>query len=216
MSTETVVFAHGMWMPGRIMTFLKNRLERDHGFTGHLFGYWSVRDSLDDNAALLSEYVARVANGPVHLVGHSLGGVLALRMHALFPHAPPGRVVCLGSPLRGSRAAVGLGRHPLGIRMMGRSIADGVVRETASEWAVPVTDTREIGIIAGTLGMGFGRLVATLDGENDGTVTVAETRLPGARDHLSMPVTHMGLVWSGDVAAQTAAFLQRGEFLREA
>lgn len=216
MNAEAIVFAHGMWMPGRVMAFLKNRLEREYGFSGRLFSYWSVRDSLDDNAALLSEFVAQVADGPVHVVGHSLGGVLALRMHALFPHAPPGRVVCLGSPLCGSRAAVGLGRHSLGSRMMGRSIVDGVVQEAASEWALRVTESREIGIIAGTLGLGFGRLVATFDEENDGTVTVAETRLPGARDHLSMPVTHNGLVWSGNVAAQVAAFLQRGEFLRDA
>ncbi|MGH8193036.1 MAG: alpha/beta hydrolase, partial [Woeseiaceae bacterium] len=69
-------------------------------------------------------------------------------------------------------------------------------------------------IIAGTLGMGFGRLVATFDEDNDGTVTVSETRLPGARDHLSMQLTHTGLVWSARVADQIAAFLWRGEFLR--
>jgi hypothetical protein len=91
-----------------------------------------------------------------------------------------------------------------------------VLLETASEWAVPLTESREVGIIAGTLGLGFGRLVATFDEDNDGTVAVSETRLPGARDHLTLPVTHMGLVWSPRVAVQIAAFLQRGAFLRDA
>jgi pimeloyl-ACP methyl ester carboxylesterase len=212
---ETIVFVHGLWMPGHVMMFLKNRLERDYGYRGRLFSYWSVRDSLDDNAGRLADFAASSGEGPVHLVGHSLGGVLALRMHAQHSSAPPGRVVCLGSPLCGSRAALGLGRHPLGNTLLGRCIADGVLLEAASEWAVPVTESREVGIIAGTLGMGFGRLVATFDEDNDGTVSVSETRLPGARDHLTLPVTHTGLVWSHRVVPQVAAFLRRGVFRRE-
>lgn len=215
MNSEAIVFVHGIWMPGRIMGMLKYRLEREHGFAGRLFSYSSVQGSLNDNAALLAEFVARIVDGPVHVVGHSLGGVLALRMHALHPEAPPGRVVCLGSPLCGSRAAVGLGRYAFGQRMLGRTITAGVVDEAASKWGIPVTEHREVGIIAGTLGVGFGKLIAKFDEENDGTVCVSETRLPGARDHLSMPVTHTGLVLSGEVAEQTAAFLKRGEFLRD-
>ena len=44
------------------------------------------------------------------------------------------------------------------------------------------------------------------------TVAVSETRLPGAKSHLVMPVTHTGLVWSAAVADQVAAFLKRGKF----
>lgn len=217
MSIETVVFVHGIWMPGSVMTFLKHRLEREHTFKGRLFSYASVRLSLDDNAEALSEFVQRVADdGPVHVVGHSLGGVLALRMYAMNPNAPPGRIVCLGSPLCGSCAAVGLGRYTWGQRMLGRTITAGVIDDAAAAWAVPVTETREIGVIAGTHAMGVGKLITKMDDENDGTVTVAETRLPGSKDHLRMRVTHTGLVWSADVADQTAAFLKRGEFLRDA
>lgn len=215
MSTETIVFAHGIWMPGRIMAMLKYRLEREHGFAGRLFSYYAVQTDLDENAARLAEIVAAIPEGPVHLVGHSLGGVLALRMHALHPEAPPGRIVCLGSPLCGSRAAVGLGRYSWGQRMLGRTITAGVVDEAANCWGVPVTERREVGIVAGTVAIGAGKLLAAFDEENDGTVAVSETRLPGAKDHLLMPVTHTGLVWSRDVAEQVAAFLRRGEFLRE-
>ena len=212
---ETIVLAHGIWMPARIMSLLKHRLERDHGFAGRLFSYYAVQIGLDDNAARLFEFVSAAGEGPVHVVGHSLGGVLALRMHAMHPDAPPGRIVCLGSPLCGSQAAVGLGRYSWGQRMLGRTITSGVVHEAASCWGVPVTERRDVGIIAGTTGVGAGKLMAVFDEENDGTVTVRETRLPGAKDHLLMPVTHTGLVWSRPVADQVAAFLRRGEFLRE-
>ena len=40
--------------------------------------------------------------GPVALVGHSLGGLVALEALRRQPDLPVSRVVCLGSPLRGS------------------------------------------------------------------------------------------------------------------
>lgn len=216
MSAGTIVFVHGIWMPGSIMTWLKHQLETRHGFTGRIFGYWAVRVGLDENAALLAEFAAaaerEAGGGPVHLVGHSLGGVLALRMLEEHPEAPDGRVVCLGSPLCGSRAAIGLKRWRWGGELLGRTITAGVLEEPASRWCAPVTEGREVGVIAGNRSIGGGRLLAGFDEDNDGTVAVSETRLPGARSHLVLPVTHTGLVWSAEVADQVAAFLHKGEF----
>lgn len=216
MSAGTVVLVHGIWMPGSIMTYLKRQLESRHGFAGRLFGYRSVRVGLDENAARLAEFAAaagrEAGGGPVHLVGHSLGGVLALRMLEEHPDAPEGRVVCLGSPLCGSRAAIGLKRWRWGEEVLGRTLAAGVLEEPASRWCAPVTEDREVGVIAGNRPIGGGRLLAGFREENDGTVAVSETRLPGARSHLVLPVTQTGLVWSAEVADQVAAFLKKGKF----
>jgi hypothetical protein len=70
-------------------------------------------------------------------------------------------------------------------------------------------------VIAGTSPYGLGRLVTTFDGENDGTVAVSETRLEGAKDHLCMDVSHKSMLVSSAVVDQAAAFLKRGEFLRD-
>jgi len=91
----------------------------------------------------------------------------------------------------------------------------GVVHEAANEWASHVCEERDVGVIAGTVGLGFGRLITTFDGDHDGSVAVSETQLDGAKDHLVMPVSHKGLLVSPDVADQTGSFLKRGEFLRE-
>jgi hypothetical protein len=49
---------------------------------------------------------------------------------------------------------------------------------------------------------------------NDGTVAVEETKLPGIKDHIELPVSHTGLLVSAAVASQTAFFLRHGEFAR--
>ena len=144
-----------------------------------------------------------------------LGGVLALRMLANDAYAMPGRVVCLGSPLTGSRAAEFLNAQEWAENIIGRSLPAGVIHAAANEWASHVCEEREIGVIAGNVPLGFGRLFAEFEEDNDGTVAVAETRLDGARDHLVMPVSHKGLLVSSEVADQAAAFLKRGEFLRD-
>jgi hypothetical protein len=69
-------------------------------------------------------------------------------------------------------------------------------------------------VIAGSVGLGVGRLVANLDDAHDGTVLVEETRLPGAKDHLVVATTHTGLLVSAAVAEQTRHFLDHGMFKR--
>jgi pimeloyl-ACP methyl ester carboxylesterase len=214
--TRDVVFVHGIWMPGAVMARLKQYLEHDHNFRGHLFSYASIRGTLDENAELLADFIRDLGLDEAHLVGHSLGGVVSLRMLALNDDAPRGRAVCLGSPLCGCRAATSVSQYSWGSSVLGKALVAGVLDEPASKWAAPVTLRRDVGVIAGTRSMGLGRLVTTFDEDCDGTVSVSETRLPGARDHLCMPVTHMGMTLSHEVANQVAAFLQRGEFLHNA
>ena len=215
MSNTIVVYVHGVWMPADVMMFVKHHLETEHDFKGQLFGYPSVRGSLDENAALLEDFISQISADCIHLVGHSLGGVVVLRMLSLYPETAPGNVVCMGSPLCGSRAAEFLRQTEWGNLILGRSMIDGVVKEAANDWATKVTNYRNVGCIAGTVPRGIGRLLTTFAGESDGTVAVSETRLPGIKDHICLPVTHSGLVISRTAANQAANFLKNGEFFRE-
>lgn len=197
------------------MYLIKRRLEKEFGLRCLLFSYPSVTGTLDDNAAALSHFIHEQNVAGIHIVGHSLGGVLALRMLASDPGALPGRVVCLGSPLTGSRAAEYLNSQEWAEEIIGRSLPQGVVHESANEWASHVCEERDVGVIAGTVPLGFGRLVADFGEDNDGTVAVSETRIEGAADHLILPVSHKGMLVSSDVADQAGSFLKRGEFLRD-
>jgi hypothetical protein len=71
---------------------------------------------------------------------------------------------------------------------------------------------RPLGVIAGTAGAGLGRLLLSFGEANDGTVTVAETRIEGASEHLCLPVTHSTMLLSARVARATADFLEHGSF----
>jgi pimeloyl-ACP methyl ester carboxylesterase len=205
----SVVTVHGLWMRGASMAVLRRRVE-PHGFHFHDFGYSSVTGSLNASAAALAEFVDSVPGDTVHVVGHSLGGALICAM--LESRRPPrlGRIVCLGSPLKGSRTAARLARWPGGKRLVGACLADVHARGGFAVWPAGV----EVGSIAGRIPLGVGRLLGPFREANDGTVAVAETEIAGLTDHIVLPVSHMALLWSAAVAAQTEHFLVHGRFSR--
>lgn len=212
---SNVICTHGIYSHSIGMVLIKRRLEREYGMRVLRFNYKSIRGTLDENAAALAEFIRKQGLQSAHLIGHSLGGVIALRMLANNPDAVPGRLVCLGSPLCGSRAADFMSERQWAEPMIGHTLRAGVIHEAANEWGSHVCESRDIGVIAGTVPMGFGMLFANFDEPNDGTVALSETRLTGAKDHLALDVSHKGLLVSKDVVDQTAAFLKRGEFLRD-
>lgn len=209
-----VVLVHGYLSHGVGLYLMKRRLEREYGLQGLLFNYPSVRGTLDDNAAALAAFIRQQQLDTVHLIGHSLGGVLALRTLANHIDLAAGRVVCIGSPLSGSRAGRFLNAFDWAEDIIGNTLPQGVIHQSANDWAMQVASRREIGAIAGDVPLGLGRLLASFEDDNDGTVAVSETRIEGLADHLVMPVSHKGMLISADVADQAAAFLKRGEFLR--
>ena len=196
------------------MYLIKKRLEREYGLQAEAFNYPSVAGTLDENAAALVAFMRGMGTDLTHVIGHSLGGIVALRAMATIHDVPKGRLVCLGSPLSGSRAGRILDEFDWAMDIIGNSLPEAVIDHSASEWAANVADERDIGIIAGTVPLGFGQLVARFDEPNDGTVAVSETHFEGARDHLVMKTSHKGMLVSADVADQAGAFLRRGEFLR--
>jgi hypothetical protein len=73
-----------------------------------------------------------------------------------------------------------------------------------------------VGAIAGTLRVGTGQYFAHFDEDNDGTVGVSETVIPGLKYHLVLPHSHMGMLFADDVAQQVAHFLRNSAFCRPA
>ncbi|MDE2296501.1 MAG: alpha/beta fold hydrolase [Gammaproteobacteria bacterium] len=197
-------------MTGFEAAWLGHRIARRRRSSLRRFHYHSVAASVSENAAVLARFIETLGEETIDLVGHSLGGVVILALLERAPPRPAGRAVLLGAPVQGSRAAHGLARWPGGRGILGRAIAEAVLDARPRTLAL----TREVGVIAGTVPYGLGRLVARLPEPNDGVVLVEETRLAGARDHIELPVNHSGMLFSRAVADQAAAFLESGRFER--
>ena len=63
--------------------------------------------------------------------------------------------------------------------------------------------------------MGLGRMFANFDEDCDGTVGVSETKLPGHKAYLELPVSHMGMLASARVARHVGEFLAHGRFAKD-
>lgn len=211
MSREHVVLVHGLWMNGTELGVLRRRLSRDHGFDVHLFRYRSLRGDAARVCAELADFAGRVAGGGrVHLVGHSLGGALVHRTLREHGPLPDGRVVLLGAPLNGCRAALGAARWPVLRSLLGPHVRGELMTGQQRLCDGP----QAVGAIAGNRRLGTGQFVAHFREDNDGTVGVSETVIPGLSDHLVVRHSHLGMLLAADVARQVAGFLREGRFRR--
>lgn len=206
-TTEPLIIIHGLWVPGLIMGLLARRIARD-GFAARTYAYPTMRLTLSENAERFARYCTSLAAPRVHIVAHSMGGLVALKMLEMNPQLRCGRLVLIGTPYTGSFAAQRLARFPGGNALLGRSIAEWLSSPRPMPAAIA-----EIGIIAGTRGHGLGRLIAPdLPQPHDGVVALAETVIPGVTRRIELKVGHTEMLISREVARQCCAFLRSGQF----
>jgi pimeloyl-ACP methyl ester carboxylesterase len=200
--SEAVVLVHGLWMTGREMRVLGGRLE-ESGFRVRYFRYRSWRGGLAEAAGALREFVEATEGERVHLVGHSLGGVVIAKMEEAASLSRQGRVAMLGSPMGGSAAARIMSR-----RRVGRWLVGGVIREGIVEHAPKWPGGRELLVVAGDMPLGSGLLLG-LKKPHDGVIRVEETRVDGVRT-VTVRASHVGLLLSRKVAALLAGYFRAG------
>lgn len=205
-ATRDVVLVHGLWVPALVMTPLGAMLARA-GHRVHLFGYFGRKASLAAHAARLAGFARARAPRGAHIVGHSLGGLVALEAIANAPTLALGHAVLLGTPARGCLAGRRLAHTDWGRWILGAS--ETLWHEgPAMRWHRP----EPLGVVAGTRSIGLGRVLGHLPGANDGVVRVEETEVEGMRDRLILPVGHSEMVISPRVARAVRGFLEHGRF----
>jgi pimeloyl-ACP methyl ester carboxylesterase len=203
---EAVVFVHGVWMTGLEMALLRRRVAAE-GFQVAQFHYPSLRRSPADNALRLKRFLQTMDADIVHLVAHSLGGLVLCHLFSRYPVQPPGRVVMLGTPLRGSSLAHKVSQWPGGRWLLGRSTDQGLLGD-----APPWPGGRPLAMIAGNQGvLGMGLLVAgRIPRPNDGTVALAETDSSAVTEHLTVPYGHFAMLFARPVADAVCRYLRSG------
>jgi pimeloyl-ACP methyl ester carboxylesterase len=195
---DPVVLVHGLWMTGWEMRFLGWRLARA-GYRPCCFRYRSWRGALDEAVRALRKFIEAVEGERVHLVGHSLGGIVIARALEERPLGRRGRVAMLGTPMAGSGVAAKMVRSGTGRWIMGAAAREGIV-ERPPQWR----GDRELLVVAGDLPIGTGLLLG-LATPHDGLIRLGETRVRGARAE-RVRTTHLGLLLSRKVAAMLSDF----------
>ena len=203
---QSVILVHGLWVPGWVMQPLAARLART-GLRCRTFSYMGAGKPIEAHAERLARFAREV--GPAHFVAHSMGGLVTLE--ALQQQdIPAGRAVLLGTPARGCYAGRRLSRYPGGRWFLGQS--EDLWREgRVARWSRP----EALGIVAGSVPLGLGRLFGPLPGVNDGVVSLEETEVEGMTARAVLPVGHSEMLFSARVADNVTAFLKEGRFLAD-
>jgi len=208
MATKSeVILVHGLWFGSWAMARLDKKLSAE-GFRVRRFSYRTTAGDLAAHAAGLQKFARLTQADRLHFASHSLGGLVTLRMLSECQDLPPGRIALMGSPLDGSIVARRSSKVPGAEQLLGE------IRSTLEQGYDFLPGNRETGMIAGSRAIGLGMLVGGTGKPGDGTVAVRETMKRGLKDHLVLPVTHTGMLFSKKVAHQAASFLKSGRFDR--
>jgi triacylglycerol lipase len=208
---DHVLLVHGLLRSHRSMQPLAQHLDAA-GFVVHNVDYPSRSEdpeALVRHLAGAVESCCQDGDGRIHFVTHSLGGILVRAYLAQTRPPRLGRVVQLAPPNHGSELVDHLGPLAELLGPTGSKLGTGA--ESLPN-RLPPPDY-EIGVIAGTGSLSPGS--ALIPGEDDGTVSLASTRLAGATDFLVMDASHTFIMQREDVARQVEHFLRTGSFVHE-
>ncbi|MBE9504993.1 MAG: DUF2183 domain-containing protein, partial [Proteobacteria bacterium] len=212
-SKDCIVLLHGM-ARSRFSMYLMEKYLQEKGYRTINEGYPSTKKSIKELAGEeLATAVKSCRNKGaerVHLVTHSLGGIIT-RQYLQSHDLPKGsRIVMLAPPNKGSELAdklKGLDAYKWLNGPAGQELGTGPDSIPNSLKPVDV----EIGIIAGDSSLNpF--YSAMIPGPDDGKVSVERAQLEEMKDFIIMPSSHSFIMNSSDVMKQTLHFLEKGTF----
>ncbi|TGE32093.1 alpha/beta fold hydrolase [Desulfosporosinus sp. Sb-LF] len=212
-NNKTVVLIHGFNKNESDMCTLKSNLT-DLGYYCVTINLPTRFGTLDDcNKVLQSELVKVLSSmakqQQIHLVGHSMGGLIIRNYLAKHSFPNLGRCVLIATPNSGSKLADLAHKIFPPVAKVFKPISE--LKTNGTQIPKPVNiPCPEIGVIAGNkCNLLLGIL---LPNENDGRVEVDSTKLEGMKDFIVKRFGHMEIHHKFDIAILIDNFLQNGTF----
>jgi pimeloyl-ACP methyl ester carboxylesterase len=210
---DGVVLLHGIARTSRSLRKMERSLQAS-SFATFNIDYPSRKKPLEELAAYIHPAISAFAasiDGPLHFVGHSMGGLLT-RVY-IARHRPErlGRVVMLGTPNAGSEIADFLQRFRIYRAFYGPAGLQLTTGGDPSLKNLPPIDY-PVGIIAGIRTIDPISSFFLLPRPNDGKVSVHSTRLEGSTGHTLVAASHTAITHHPLAIEKTRNFLLTGRF----
>jgi len=196
---QAVVLVHGLWMSRWSFHSIAKHLQ-SKGYKVYRFGYKTSSRPFAFNMDKLKAFVNSRDEEMVHLVVHSMGGILSMR--SLPEIRKNGKLVMLGSPVNGSQGAKAMSQKKWTSWMLKHAT------EPLTNGVVDPQVFRESLMIAGTSNsIGIARLVTKLPIPNDGTVALEETKADWIGTHKTENTNHFRMLFHKNINQKISDFL---------
>jgi pimeloyl-ACP methyl ester carboxylesterase len=190
---------------------------RKDGYRVVNFGYRSRSETIGDIADSLAGRIQGLMEeepvAGISFVTHSMGSIVVRYCLAHYREIPVKRFIMIAPPNRGSVMASYLKRWLPYRLIFGRAVEE--LARTSDSLVSRLPEPRgQFGVIAGGTGASTG-INPFIPGDDDGTVSVEETRLSGMSDFIQVRGQHSTLLFQRRVMANVLSFLQDGRFLHD-
>ena len=231
MKGEAVVLVHGLVRSFSRMLMARQCLAKAGFENVFIFDYASTEVDIPTAAESLHRAIQSLEGiEKIHLVAHSMGGIVVRQYLAKHPEPRMGRLVMLGTPNQGAELSDRFGNNPL-FRFVFGPAAEQLATPHAD--APPQPDLKnsarppkpdflkelpapkcEFAVIAGCRGsnMGYNPLIP---GDDDGIVGLASTPLVGAKDSMTVQCHHSRLTRDPAVLECVIRFLKEGKLRKQ-
>ncbi len=213
-AAEAIILLHGVCGNERHMEHIERSLQKI-GYRVHNIKYSSrYNDAIKVTKEILPNvrFIARDYN-KLHLIGHSLGGLIIRSILTDYKPINLGKVIQIAPPNQGSKLANIFKNRWIYKKIYGKASKD-LIPKSSFLSGLEQTPSYELGIIAGN---SFNLLAHCLlkFKPNDSRITVEETFLDSAKDHIVININHNQILRSRETLKQIRNFLIDGVFEHE-
>jgi pimeloyl-ACP methyl ester carboxylesterase len=203
---EITLLVPGIGFGGIEMIFLSHQLQKK-GLKTQIFFHNPWRKTIEEKAKMLNNFISSFEVDKIHYVGHSMGGLIIVKMFISYPNQHPGNIVTLGTPHNGCKSLKIALTIPGFKFLLGKCLISAV-----KLGKLPLPQNHRVGAIAGKLNFLLGYLLK-LKTPNDTLVSVFETQHPDLKDSLAINATHASMLLSKKVAKNIVYFIKNGVFI---